>query len=157
VVTASNEVDEIYQRMAVIRRELHTNVRESVAGAEAVMDWGMYTWTYPWIAVGAAAAVGYLIYTSSHQTVAANTASLAGGSEGGEPVAGVRAKGQDRWRIGKNLLLAAGGIVFPVAVRAGQNYMMHWLEQQYPTRTVGRTTFSPSGRERGGRMGRVES
>ena len=58
VATGSNDVEEIYHRMAVIRRELHTNVRESVAGAEAVADWGRYTWTYPWIALGAAAAVG---------------------------------------------------------------------------------------------------
>jgi len=56
VVTGSNDVDEIYHRMAVIRRDLHTNVSESVAGAEAVVDWGRYTWTYPWIALGAAAA-----------------------------------------------------------------------------------------------------
>ena len=79
VVTGSNDVDEIYHRMAVIRREPHTNVRESVAGAEAVVDWGRYTWTYPWIALGAAAAVGYLIYTSGHQKVTADTASLADG------------------------------------------------------------------------------
>ncbi len=64
--TGSNDVDEIYHRMAVIRREPHTNVREAVAGAEAVVDWGRYTWTYPWIALGAAAAAGYLMYTSGH-------------------------------------------------------------------------------------------
>ena len=67
------EIDEIYHRMAVIRRELHTNVRESVAGAEAVVDWGRYTWTYPWVALGAAAAVGYLVYTGSHQKVTATS------------------------------------------------------------------------------------
>ena len=156
MVTGSNDVDEIYHRMAVIRRELHTNVSESVAGAEAVVDWGRYTWTYPWIALGAAAAAGYLIYTSGHQKVAADTASLADGAEAGEPVAGARAKGQERSRTGRNLLLAAWDILFPVAVRAGQNYMLHWLEQQYPTRTVDRTGLSPSAGERGGRMGRVE-
>jgi hypothetical protein len=156
VVTGSNDVDEIYHRMAVIRRDPHTNVRESVAGAEAVMDWGMYTWTYPWVAVGVAAAVGYLIYTSSHQTVAANSTSLANVSEAGEPVSGVKAKGQERWRIGRNLLLTAGGIVFPVAVRAAQNYMLHWLEQQHPTRVGDRIALSQSGGERVGRMGRVE-
>ena len=66
--------------MAVIRRELHTNVSESVAGAEAVVDWGRYTWTYPWIALGAAAAAGYLIYTGGHRKVTADTASLADGT-----------------------------------------------------------------------------
>jgi hypothetical protein len=139
VVTGSNDVDEIYHRMAVIRRELHTNVRESVAGAEAVVDWGRYTWTYPWVALGAAAAVGYMVYTSAHQTPTAGAATLADGAEASEPVAVARAKGRERWRIGQNLLIAAGGILFPVAVRAGQNYMLHWLEQQQPTRTVDRS------------------
>ena len=77
MATGSNDIDEIYHRMAVIRRELHTNVRESVAGAEAVVDWGKYTWTYPWIALGAAAAVGYLVYTGSRQRVMTDSASLA--------------------------------------------------------------------------------
>ena len=96
MVTGSNDVDEIYHRMAVIRREHHTNVRESVAGAEAVVDWGRYTWTYPWVASGAAAAVGYLIYTSCHQKVTADTASLADGARASESVAGATAKGLER-------------------------------------------------------------
>jgi len=156
VAAGSNEVDEIYQRMAVIRREPHTNVRESVAGAETVIDWGRYTWTYPWIALGAAAAAGYVIYKSGHQSVTAEPASLADGALAGGPVAGAANKGQERSRMSQNLLLAAWGIFFPVAVRAGQNYMLHWLEQQYPTRTVNRTPPSPSAGERGGWMGRVE-
>ena len=156
MVTGSNDVDEIYHRMAVIRRDLHTNVSESVAGAEAVMDWGRYTWTYPWIALGAAAAAGYLIYTGGHQKVTADTASLADGAKAGEPVAGAMAKGQERSRASQNLLLAAWDILFPVAIRAGQNYMLHWLEKQYATKTVDRTAPSPSAGERGGRMGRVE-
>jgi len=156
VATGSNDVDEIYQRMAVIRRELHTNVRESVAGAEAVVDWGRYTWSYPWIALGAAAAVGFLVYTSGHQKVTADTASLSDGAQAGEPVAAAMAKGRGRSRTALNLLLGAWGIVFPVAVRAGQNYMLNWLEQQYATRTVGRNALAPSADERGGWMGRVE-
>jgi len=156
VATGSNDVDEIYHRMAVIRREHHMNVRESVAGAEAVVDWGRYTWTYPWIALGAAAAVGYLVYTSGHQKVTADTACLADGAQDGEPVAGAMAKGRGRSRTRQNLLLAAWGILLPVAVRAGQNYMLHWLEQQYATRTVDRNALAPSAEERIGWMGRVE-
>jgi hypothetical protein len=156
VATGSNDVDEIYHRMAVIRRELHTNVRESVAGAEAVVDWGRYTWTYPWIALGAAAAVGYLVYTSGHQKVTTEIASLADGAQAGEPVAGARAECRGRSRTRQNLLLGAWGILFPVAVRAGQNYLLNWLEQQYSTRTVDRIALAPSAEERGGWMGRVE-
>ena len=65
MATGTNGVEEIYDRMAVIRRERHTNVSDSIAGAEAVMDWGRYTWTYPWIGLGTAAAAGYLVYTGS--------------------------------------------------------------------------------------------
>ena len=70
LATGSNDIDVIYHRMAVIRRELHSNVRESVAGAEAFVDWGRYTWTYPWVGLGAAAAVGYVLYKGSHQKAA---------------------------------------------------------------------------------------
>ncbi len=155
MVTESHDVDEIYHRMAVIRRELHTNVSESVAGAEAVMDWGRFTWTYRWIALAGAAAVGYLIYTSGHQKVTADTASPADGTEAGELVAEAGAKGPERSRIVQNVLFTAWDILFPVAVRAGQNYLLHWLERQYPTRTVVRTALSPSAGERGAWMGRV--
>ncbi len=156
MATGLNEVDEIYQRMAVIRRELHTNVRESVAGAEAVVDWGRYTWTYPWIALGAAAAVGFLVYTSGRQKGAADTANLTDGAQRVEPIAGTMAKGRRRARTAQNLLLGAWGIVFPVAVRAGQNYMLNWLEEQYTTRPVDRNALAPTARERGGWVGRVE-
>ncbi len=156
MATGSNDVDGIYHRMAVIRRELHTNVSESVAGAEAVIDWGRYTWTNPWIALAAAAAAGYVIYTGDHRRVTVDAASLADGAGAGEPAAGAGAAGQGRSRIDHNLLLADWGFSLPVAVRAGQNYLLHWLEQQYPTRAVDRTALSPSAGERGGRIDRVE-
>jgi hypothetical protein len=152
----SDDVDEIYHRMAVIRRELHTNVRESVAGAEAVVDWGRYTWTYPWIALGVAVAAGYVIYTSGHQSAAADTASPADGAIALESVAGARAKVQERSWTSRNLLIAAWDILFPVAVRAGQNHMLHWLEKRYSTTTVDRTAAAPPAGERSGWTGRVE-
>ncbi len=151
-----SDVDEIYHRMAVIRRELHTNVRESVAGAEAAVDWGRYMWTYPWIALGAAAAAGYLIYTGSHQKVAAGTASLADGATAVEPVAGATAKVPQRSWTGRSLLGVAWDILFPVAVRAGQNYMLQWLEQQYPSRTFERSAPSLPAAEPSGWMGPVK-
>lgn len=145
---AINDVEEIYHQMAVIRRERHSNVRESVAGAEAFMDWGRYTWTYPWIALGAAVAVGCVIYTSGHQQGAVGNASLNDGGTAGDSVAGVSATARGRSRNGRNLLLTAWEILFPVAVGAGQNYLLHWVAQQYPTTAVHRTAQSPSPGER---------
>jgi hypothetical protein len=108
---------------------------------------------YPWSALGAAAAVGCMIYTSGRQKATAVTASLADGTMAGEPVAGPGATGQEQrsW-TGQNLLLSASGFLLPVAVAASQNYVLRWLEQFYPSRTVDRTGFSPSGGERSDRM-----
>jgi len=155
VVTGSNDVDEIYHRMAVIRRELHTNVRESVAGAEAVVDWGRYTWTYPWIALGAAVAAGYLIYTGGHRKVTSDNAGLTDGATAGQPVVGALVAVPERSNTRQNLLLATWDILLPVAIRAGQNYMLHWLEQQYAIRAMDRTARSPSGAERDAPIGRA--
>ena len=135
MVRGSNDVDEIYHRMAVIRRERHKHVSESVAGAEAVIDWGRYTWTYPWIALGAAAAVGYLVYSGRHPGVTTDTAGLADGTNVSEPVAGASDEGQERSTMTWSLLFATWDFLYPVAVRAGQNYMLHLIERLSPTMT----------------------
>jgi ElaB/YqjD/DUF883 family membrane-anchored ribosome-binding protein len=146
VVTGSNDVEEIYDRMAVIRRERHANVRESVAGAEAFMDWGRYTWTYPWIGLGAAAAAGLMVYTGSRPRATAEPGLLADPAAAIEPVAGAAPNGQKASRTGWSLLLGAWDFLFPVAIRAGQNYMLNWLDFTQPACTVGAAGLSaPAG------------
>ena len=145
--TGSNDVDQIYHRMAVIRRERHQHVSDSVAGAEAVMDLGRFTWTYPWIALGAAAVVGSLVYIGSRPRAMAEPERLANGESAVESGAGAGSKAQERSRTGSNILLAVSGFLFPIAVRAGQNYILNWLEQLQPVRTAGRTGLSPSAGE----------
>ena len=158
MLTGTNDVEGIYRQMAGIRRDPHTNVSESVAGAETVMDWGRYAWLYPWIGMGAAGAVGYLIYTSGRPSpnVAANAASVANGVISSEPTTDAAANRPERSKAGPKLLLAAWDILLPVAVRAGQNYMLHWLEQHYPTRAAHRTDVSPMAEEGGGRIGQAQ-
>jgi hypothetical protein len=141
--------------MAVIRREPHANVSDSVAGAETVFDWGRYTWMYPWIALGATtAAVGYLIYTRSRQDVTTDSARLAGAPGAVEPVTGPEAKGEERLgTLVQKLVHTAGGVLLPVALRAGQNYMLHWLERGDSSSAAGRAVRSPSAGDWRGRTG----
>jgi ElaB/YqjD/DUF883 family membrane-anchored ribosome-binding protein len=135
--------------MAVIRRERHTNVSESVAGAEAVMDWGRYTWMYPWIAVGAAATAGCMAYTSRHPGAAGEPASLADRAGETTPITGAAQEDGKRSRIRRNLLFTAWDFLFPVVARAVQNYMLHWLNHLQPTNTVGWTGLSASSQSTG--------
>ncbi|MEA2631568.1 MAG: hypothetical protein QOE66_1787, partial [Chloroflexota bacterium] len=69
MATATNEIEEIRRQMAQIRRELHEDVQEVVAGAEAVADWRRYIRMYPWAAVGIATATGYLIVPKRRRSV----------------------------------------------------------------------------------------
>jgi len=142
VVTVSSDVDEIYHRMAEIRREHHKHVSDSVAGAGAFIDWGRYTWTYPWIALGAAAAVGYLVYTGRRPRVTTDTANLPDGANVSEPVVGASDKGQERSTMTGGLLFATWDFLYPVAVRAGQNYMLHLIERLFPTMTGSQSAHS---------------
>jgi hypothetical protein len=56
--------DEIQRQMRRVRAELGDDVQDLVASAQIVTDWHSYVRAYPWLAVGAAAALGFLIIPS---------------------------------------------------------------------------------------------
>jgi hypothetical protein len=125
-----SEIEDIQQKMAQIRRELHQDVREVVAGAEAATDWRRYVRAYPWAAVGITAAVGYLVVPRARRAQrheAVNGADLdairalveqarQAGAEVKEPVR-------------KSLVAGAIGMLAPMAWRLAQDYATAYLEQ----------------------------
>ncbi len=131
MATATNEVDEILRRMAQIRREMHEDVVEVVQGAEAVTDWRRYVRMYPWAAVGAAAAVGFLIVPKRRRSVPADVArqaDLAAVREALQRAPEERAETGEKKRR-KSLVAAGLGMLAPLVWRAAQNYAMAYLEQ----------------------------
>ena len=60
-MTEPRETEEIRQRMEELRCDLDEDVQEIVEGARDMRDWRTYVRSYPWICLGAALAVGYLI------------------------------------------------------------------------------------------------
>ena len=133
MVAPTSEVEEIYRRMAVIRRESHSKVSESVAGAEAVVDWGRYAWMYPWMALGGAALTGYLLYAATRPKASVAARNPAE-EEKQQPSTAEASPKQDRSGTLPNILFAVGGVIVPVAISAAQSYALRWLERQYPTR-----------------------
>ena len=155
VATATNEADEIRRRMAQIRRELHEDVREVVAGAEAVTDWHRYIRMYPWASVGVAFAVGYLIVPKRRRSVPRDIATQADVSRIREAVEEVKPRVVREEKPRKSLLMAAFGLVSPLAWRVAQNYALNfaeqWLaqqQQQYMTAATPPPSPSPSGQRR---------
>jgi hypothetical protein len=54
-------VDEIRAQMREIRRDLPANVHGIVVNAGQMFDWKNYVRSFPWLAIGGAALVGYLL------------------------------------------------------------------------------------------------
>jgi len=50
--------------MREVRAELREDVKELVGSAKELTDWGSYVRAYPWLCVGAAAALGFMIVPS---------------------------------------------------------------------------------------------
>jgi hypothetical protein len=164
VSTVPNEVDQIRRQMAEIRRELHEDVREVVATAEAVTDWRSYLSKYPWLALGGAFAVGYLVVPRRHKPVATR-ADL---SEVREAVESARqtvvdvakGKGEGESRRRKTLVGAALGMLTPLALRAAQGYALKYLEhwiaaQQMAAAHAGPPPAPPGGPRPGPGPGRA--
>ena len=126
--TPTEEMTEIQRRMAQVRHELHEEVREAVQGAQSLTDWRSQVRNHPWLALGAAAAVGYLIVPRRRQdpapTIVAVGPHAASLGASAEPVAPAATK-KRRW----GLIGSALGLLAPIAVRAAQNYAIQYLEQ----------------------------
>jgi len=124
VSTAPTDIDDIRRRMAQIRRELHDDVQGVVAGAEAATDWRGWIRNYPWISVGLAFAVGYILVPRRHREVPtiritppeASRALVAESPRAPEK----RKKGLIGWGL---------GLLAPVVLRAAQGYALQFFEQ----------------------------
>ncbi len=125
----SAEINEIQRRMAQVRHELHEEVREAVKGAQSLTDWRSQVRNHPWLALGAAAALGYLLVPRRRHEPAPTIVAV-GPHPAALPTAAAEAaaegpKKKKRW----GLIGSAVGMLAPVAVRAAQNYAIQYLEQ----------------------------
>ncbi len=61
MAVSTTQADEIRHEMQQVRAELRGNVQEIVSSAKEIVDWQYYARKHPWLTVGAAAFVGYLL------------------------------------------------------------------------------------------------
>ena len=76
MATTVSEAEQIQEEMRHVRTELRDDVQEIVAGARVIADWRHYIREYPWIAVGAAAAVGFFVVPSRPVVIKPSTKDL---------------------------------------------------------------------------------
>lgn len=67
--TITSDADDIARQMRDVRTELREDVQEIVDNARVMTDWQHYVRSYPWLCLGAAAAVGYLLVPPRVQVI----------------------------------------------------------------------------------------
>jgi ElaB/YqjD/DUF883 family membrane-anchored ribosome-binding protein len=146
----TNDVDEIRRRMALIRHELHEDVREVVATAEAATDWRYYVSRYPWVSLGTAFALGYFIVPRRRRSLAgiatkSDISKVADAVESArQSVIETATEKAETRKKGRGLLSMALGLAAPLAMRAARSYLVsfaeNWIAQQ---QTMAQTQAGP--------------
>jgi hypothetical protein len=121
VASAEDSVDDIRRQMAEIRSQLHRDMSKVVGVASIATDWRTYVRDKPWVALGAAFALGYVLVPRRERTVISAPATLAAVAPSIELA---KPRSSLLWRAVKGL----GGLAVPVALRAAQGYTLRWVE-----------------------------
>ncbi len=122
MATIRLEADEIRCQMAEIRSELHQDMRGVVNVAATVTDWRSYIRGRPWLAIGVAFTSGFLLVPRRARDSRLVLQPLALGMEDSQ--APVKSENPSRSTLFRSLL----GVIGPIAVRAGQSYLMNYVE-----------------------------
>jgi hypothetical protein len=122
------DIDTIRREMARIRHDLHYDVRGAVEGARTLTDLKGYVAAYPWLAVGLATALGYLVVPRK-QRPAEPVVVVPPPVERAQPREGDREPARNPGWLRK-----LAGLALPLAWRVGQNYaeglVTNWLAAQ---------------------------
>jgi len=68
--------DDISAKMRQVRVDLHDDMDNVVESAREMTDWKTYVHRYPWVCLGAAAAIGYLVIPAKVRVVSPDPKAL---------------------------------------------------------------------------------
>jgi hypothetical protein len=121
------EIEDIQRRMAQIRHEMHGEVLVAVKGARSLTDWRSLARSYPWLTLGVAAAIGYLVVPRRRSETPTIVAVNARAPELASLVEPQKESEKTRGR-GWSIMGTVFSLLAPIAVRAAQNYSMQYIE-----------------------------
>lgn len=121
MASADQSVDDIRRQMAEIRSQLHHDMTRVVGEATSVTDWRSYVRERPWLFLGGAFAMGYVLVPRRTRP---DTPAPMAVVDLGPRQTPERPRQPLFWRAIKTV----GGLVVPVAFRAAQGYALRWVE-----------------------------
>lgn len=122
--------------MAQIRRELHEDVQEVVRSAEAATDWRRFVRSYPWVFIGAAAGLGFLVVPPRRRSMThlAQKAADAAIERVSEAIPAAKIETPQEKKTKRSLIGAGLAMAAPLVWRAAQGYagqfIENWVTQQ---------------------------
>ena len=119
---ATTQADEIQKEMRQIRVELKENVQEIVSSAREIVDWQSYVKAYPWLTVGAAALVGYLLVPSRTTVIRPDPEALRELTKSREML-------EQQVKPKKSLMGMVVGMVAASAAQAAMSVASHQVQQ----------------------------
>ena len=122
--TPEDRAREVCQRMASLRRELDTGVQQVAESARAMTDWTFYVRRFPWVAVGLAAAAGFLLVPRKKTTVAATPEQLAALAKSKE----FAAAATNQLKPPQSMFAGLAATLAAIAARAALNYVTEQLQ-----------------------------
>jgi hypothetical protein len=131
MAVAEPSVAELRQRMAQVRAELFYDSQRLRENAQTLTDWRYYVRRYPWVTLGASAAIGYLLIPKRRMPQPPVDA---------EAVA--KLLQQHRLEVrppsaAPGLLQSLTSTLGSALLKAGLTYLAHWLGQSLSTTAAG--------------------
>jgi len=125
--SAKSEISNIQREMARARRQIHEDVGGAIDGVQTLTDWRSLIRGHPWLALGIAAAAGYLIVPRRRATALAEPSATRPAREDRTPAS--TPTDMKSSEVGKWALLSSAVAAFsPIAIRLAQSYAIGYLE-----------------------------
>ena len=86
-MSGTTQGDAVRERMQQLRCEIDGDMEDVSASARTMLDWKHYVKTYPWVCLGTAAVLGFLIVPKRSSAINADLATPAALTKTGHPVA----------------------------------------------------------------------
>jgi hypothetical protein len=113
---SEEEAREVIARMAALRHEIISDVEQVSESARAMTDWTYYVRRFPWVAVGVAAAAGFLLVPRKKATITPTPEQLAALANNKEFVAAATQQLKPPESVAKQLAVVLAGIAGKAAL-----------------------------------------
>lgn len=138
----SDSAENIRKRMEEVRLEVGDDVAGIVRSAKALTDWRGHVRKHPFLCVGAAAALGFLIVPKRKGKVAQNALNSADAQELQELIAQLKKHNfnaasavPEAAAVSKGMFATLAAMAAPLAFRAAMNYGQHLVATLGQNRT----------------------